>query len=301
MDYASDEGKWSLYECLACEAQFWNPFKNPGNKWYEDLASYVVKKIEKPKVERGYHKAALQWLAESGTKPGTLLDLGCSTGEFIHEAQKLGWEVWGNDFDREAIATAKKAFGLKNLYSLGFEDFYKIPNLPRFDVVTFFEVLEHVDNPPAFVADATRLLKDSGTVIMSTPSRSRMLVNHIKADFPLHHLTRWNEKAAENLFARAGFTKTDARYVEQFKFLLDALSERLRFGLVQRTFKSETRTNNEGTQEKVVDRSGFTEIVHFFAHMKDYVIFGIPATILYAIGKLTDRKNGDMMLFFKKA
>ena len=300
-NYVSSEGRWSLYECAQCSVQFWTPFKNPGNQWYEDLAGYAVRKVEKQKIERGHHKEFLKWLKASNSPKGTLLDLGCSTGEFINEVQKLGWKVWGNDFDRKAIEVAREAFGLKNVYSLNFDDFFKILNLPKFDIVTFFEVLEHVDDPPQFVKNVGMLTRDNGLVVMSTPSRERMLVNNLKADFPLHHLTRWNEVAAQNLFTRFGFTMVKAQYVEQFKFLRDSLAESLRFGFVQKTFRQNTKVGERDIEGSALGSSHLTKIVHLCAHIKDYFIFSIPASILYFLGKSTNRKNGDMMLFFRKS
>jgi len=293
-DYKNEGREWSLYECPECQVQFWMPFRNPGEEWYKSLAGYVVRDIARPKIVRGYHKQFLKKY-KNFSKGKRILDLGCGAGELLVALQKRGCEVWGVDFDKNAIETAEKYFNLKNVYAMSFDDFFKLPNLPKFDVVTFFEVIEHIDNPLEFIQNVKNLLKEDSTIILSTPSRERILVNSIKADFPYHHLTRWNEKAISNLFKKINFKIVRVDYVEQFQFILDALSERFRFGLVKKTIKV-----SQGQEDIVPKATVFTRIVHLGSHLKDYLLCGIPATILFLIGKLKGQKNGDMLIWLKK-
>jgi len=290
-DYQNEWGKWSLYECSKCEVQFWMPFKAPGKEWYQSCVGYIVQNIERPKLSRGYHRKFLKIFGKI-PKDIRVLDLGCGRGEFLAELKKRGCEVWGVDFDKNAIKVAKSYFGLRNVYAMSFDDFFKLSNLPRFDIITFFEVIEHLDNPLEFIENVVKLIKDEGSIVLSTPSRDRILVNAIKADFPFHHLSRWNEKAISNLFRKFNFRIVRVEYVEQFQFILDALSERLRFGLVAKTIQ------NKGSY--IGEKKLLTKIVHSAAYFKDYFLFGLPAFILFLIGKLKKQKNGDMLVWLKK-
>jgi hypothetical protein len=83
--------------------------------------------------------------------------------------------------------------------------------------------------------------------------------------------------------------------VEQFQFLLDALSEKFRFGLVMKTVKI-----SQDKDDIVPKATILTKFVHLAAYLKDYILFGIPAFILFFIGKLTKRKNGDMLILLKR-
>lgn len=210
--YSSGKDVFSLYECLLCGVQFWVPFVNPGAAWYESQQEY---RLKNPAVYRGYHKVFLRRF--SAFRQGTsLLDIGCGTGEFLNEVGKRGAECWGVDSDSVDIGIAREAFGLKNIFAMKFEDFFEKTDLPKFDIVTFFEVLEHLDNPREFVLNVRRILKPGGSIVMSTPYRERMWADAYEWDLPPYHLSRWNERSIANLFKKAGFEIGSVAYADEY-------------------------------------------------------------------------------------
>ena len=176
--------------------------KNPGSQWYEGTSDYGIKDIVVPKIQRGFHKKFLQRHRQfpSGT---TVLDLGCGSGELMAELEKRGCSVFGVDFDKKAIEIANKHFHFKNIFAQSFEDFFQRNDLPLFNYIVSFEVIEHVQDPLEFVKNAKKLLKPEGEIVISTPSRERVLSNWNTWDFPPHHLTRWNKEAIDNIFKMA--------------------------------------------------------------------------------------------------
>ncbi|GIW65027.1 MAG: hypothetical protein KatS3mg093_006 [Candidatus Parcubacteria bacterium] len=91
----------------------------------------------------------------------------------MKEVQKLGFEVWGIDFDKKSIEVAKNKFGLKNVFPMSldeFVDFAKEKDL-KFDVITFFEVLEHQDKPREFLEQIKILLKPGGLYCWFCPKQ----------------------------------------------------------------------------------------------------------------------------------
>jgi SAM-dependent methyltransferase len=79
---------------------------------------------------------------------GTLLDVGCATGTFLAHAQEGGWTVSGvevSDFAREQAKARLRAPVVSSLAEL--------PASARYDVVTLHHVLEHVQDPAAFLRD----------------------------------------------------------------------------------------------------------------------------------------------------
>ncbi|MEK7124310.1 MAG: class I SAM-dependent methyltransferase [Patescibacteria group bacterium] len=283
---ASQRGKsFSLYLCKECQVQFWHPMKNPGGVWYERNNPYKVRDIEGNKVYRGYHKKFLE-RSENLPKSFKILDLGCGAGEFIYELSKKGFDVFGIDFDGKAIEIAKERFGLKNVSADSFENFFKKSNSKKFDVITFFEVLEHLDNHREFIENLKKVLKPGGRMALSTPSRERVLANWNKWDFPPHHFTRWNKKSIENIFSKNGFKLDFIDYVETFKITMGAIDGKLRSGLVQKSL------NNAKDEKGLL----LPNVLYWLAKLKQWILAGIPGLFLWLFGKITKRNNGIMYI-----
>src|SRR5438132_718109 len=62
----------------------------------------------------------------------------------------------------------------------------------KFDVVTFFEVLEHQAAPAEFLRSVKSCLKPRGSIALSVPNRERWLTGPDVLDYPPNHFLRWN-------------------------------------------------------------------------------------------------------------
>src|SRR6266851_781666 len=85
-------------------------------------------------------------------RPGTLLDVGCSKGEFMYFMQQKGWEVHGIDFSTKP----PNVFGLDIFYGAWEAAEYKPES---FDLVTLWAVLEHVYDPKQLLAKINHVTK----------------------------------------------------------------------------------------------------------------------------------------------
>ncbi len=95
---------------------------------------------------------------------GRLLDVGCATGFFL-EAAKPYFEVSGVEPSTFASRHAREELGLPvvtgDLFEARFPD-------ASFDVITMWDVLEHVSDPMAYLREARRILKPRGHLALST-------------------------------------------------------------------------------------------------------------------------------------
>ncbi len=103
----------------------------------------------------------------SGLKTGRLLDVGCSTGLFLHEMAISGWEVSGIEPTASAAIYARKRFGLDVFQGMLSESPY-LSN--SFDVITYWDVLEHTFSPSGELRRAVELLKPGGWVAINIPN-----------------------------------------------------------------------------------------------------------------------------------
>lgn len=100
------------------------------------------------------------------------LDVGCGAGLLCEPLARLGAAMTGVDAAAENIAAAKAHAGGAGLaidYRAGE---LSAQGLGQFDLVTSMEVIEHVTDPAAFVAELVAQLKADGLLIMSTPNRT---------------------------------------------------------------------------------------------------------------------------------
>jgi 2-polyprenyl-3-methyl-5-hydroxy-6-metoxy-1,4-benzoquinol methylase len=193
-------GSYTLFECGACNVQFWQPFKRLGASWYENF--YVGRLRDVPPLEPG-HK---YFLADPrAPKTGRLFDIGCGVGNFMAAARTAGLGVTGIDWDSNAAQVGKEALGLGTIFPLSIEEYAEKNSGETFDVVSFFEVLEHQDNPTGFLAQVRRLLKPGGYIALSVPNRNRWQKGLDVTDLPPNHLTRWSPEVLTAFLRREGF------------------------------------------------------------------------------------------------
>ena len=116
------------------------------------------------------------------TKPLTdksALDIGCGAGLLCEPLTRLGADITGVDAADENIAVASapaEGMGLDIRYMAGE---VAALDIGQFDLVTCVEVIEHVADKRAFLADLAARLAPGGLLIMSTPNRtaaSRLLL-----------------------------------------------------------------------------------------------------------------------------
>jgi 2-polyprenyl-6-hydroxyphenyl methylase / 3-demethylubiquinone-9 3-methyltransferase len=109
----------------------------------------------------------------------TALDVGCGAGLLCEPLARMGAAVTGVDAAPENIAAAKAHAMSSDLHIDYRAGEIAQQGLNQFDIVCSMEVIEHVTDPAAFVAELARHLKPDGLLLLSTPNRtpaSRLLL-----------------------------------------------------------------------------------------------------------------------------
>jgi len=101
-----------------------------------------------------------------------VLDLACGEGYGAKILSEDALEVTGIDIDNESIEHAKKKYQKNNLKFLE-SSIISIPLKDEkiFDVITCFETIEHIHEQETMLREVSRLLKDNGIFIISTPNK----------------------------------------------------------------------------------------------------------------------------------
>jgi len=95
-----------------------------------------------------------------------LLDFGCGAGFFLEEARRRGWQVMGTEYGGRALELARA----KELEVIAAPIRAGAFDLGLFDVVTSFEVFEHVRDPQAEGRLVASLLRADGLLYCTTPN-----------------------------------------------------------------------------------------------------------------------------------
>lgn len=193
-----------IVRCHKCQTLY-----TPYSPWYSSEYFYLGYYLRPEETETP--QFVKQRLAEitadfaSYRQSNRLLDLGCGAGDLLQAAQQHGWSGQGLDVSEHAA---------KHVRELGFQVFVgeleaaKFP-AAHFDVVTAAELLEHVFEPRALVAEVARILRPGGLFWLTTPHArglsARLLGLKWQCIWPPEHLQLFSIAGLRRLLSGAGF------------------------------------------------------------------------------------------------
>jgi 2-polyprenyl-3-methyl-5-hydroxy-6-metoxy-1,4-benzoquinol methylase len=139
--------------------------------------------------------------------PGhTLLDVGCATGFFLEAARDKGWNVRGLEISEYASAYARRELHLEvesgSITTLN-------RDYPKFDVITLWDTIEHLDRPDIALANVRRMMREGGVLALSTGDYGSLLRRlsgkrwRLFAD-PTHNFF-FDERTIKRLLSQAGY------------------------------------------------------------------------------------------------
>lgn len=194
-----------LLECNDCDLQFFSPGVVGNSNLYTELAE-------------GSYYQPLRWdqrVALAHVHPDArVLDVGCGNGTFVGNAAKVGAQAVGLDFvPPPASFPHEQASHIRAEAELDDKVFADIANrFGVFDLVTAFQLLEHVGDPLKLVERAAQLVRPGGLLVVSVPNRKRFEIDPVQAlDCPPHHQTRWTTRSLRALGQQAGLPVVELR------------------------------------------------------------------------------------------
>lgn len=183
-----DIAEISLLYCEDCKCGFFSPSRSGTRSFYEQLQNMSWYYPD----EKNEFDLAQRYIQDNDS----VLEIGCGSGNFAKYVNKEKYV--GLEFTEKAVSLARaKGLSVEN-ESI---EVYSIANKNKFDVVCFYQVLEHVESPREFLKCAIDCVRPDGLLILSVPSDDSYLsftVNNV-LNMPPHHLTRWSDQALKNL------------------------------------------------------------------------------------------------------
>ncbi|GEM_PF-3003595 len=102
-------------------------------------------------------------------KQGSVLDIGCSCGDFAHALASAGFEAHGLDISPDACAEARRLLGDQNVYCEPIEQLAS-RMAERFAAVTLMDVIEHCRDVESFLNAIHAVLQPGGILFLRTPT-----------------------------------------------------------------------------------------------------------------------------------
>ncbi len=163
--------------------------------------------------------------------PGSLLDIGCGSGDFAANMRLQGWSVRGTDADPEAAETVSRNHGFEvdvgELTDLAYPD-------ESLDAVTSRHVIEHIREPETFLRECWRILKPGGRLVLVTPNVAslghQIYREHWQGLEPPRHLFLYDTRTLHALARNCDIESLSLFSTAQGASYIFRSSERIRVG-----------------------------------------------------------------------
>jgi SAM-dependent methyltransferase len=176
------------------------------NTTYDPVFFRRLKDVEK---ENFWFRVRRKWILDRISRfippPACLLEVGCGTGNVSSFLSKKGYSVTGCELYPEALHIAWPGF-LKirgDSTRLPFKD-------NTFDMVGFFDVIEHFEEDAVPIREAIRVVREGGIIALTVPAR-RELWGHV--DKVSLHKRRYNKEMIRQLFSDLGMLPLLTEYM----------------------------------------------------------------------------------------
>lgn len=210
---------YTVLRCTACGMVWTTPRRTDLRAVYDDgywrsdaprQRGYGDYRADEPLYLKTFRRR-LPVVRRHTPRPGRLLDVGCAAGYFLAVMREAGWEVAGVDLSSEIVAHARARFGFSELHAGTLETAPWPP--ASFDLVTMWDLVEHVSDPRAVLMQAHRLLRPDGVLVLETQDVASPFARLLGARWHhfkhAEHLYHFDAATIRRLLAQAGFAAVE--------------------------------------------------------------------------------------------
>jgi len=206
----------NILQCQACTLGYSEEFPIDTNDVYSDR-DYLPIAISDYQDNATYRKSRfgaerLSIIAQHlgrDQQGARLLDVGCGTGWFLECARAAGFDVSGLELGSELAGFTSDRLGIE----VWNQTLDELPTDALYDVITMFDVLEHVPDPKETLAHVFRLLNPGGIALFFVPNLESLGFKVLKENsslcMPVEHLYYFTETALRPVLKQVGFQIVD--------------------------------------------------------------------------------------------
>jgi 2-polyprenyl-3-methyl-5-hydroxy-6-metoxy-1,4-benzoquinol methylase len=202
------------WRCAECRFRFATPDPDPNlANAIDDYEDAYLQYLAPDRGDDANFRALYRWMARVAALEGkTLLDVGAGSGKLVRFLRGRGIDATGVEpsralFDR--FLAGDDSFTCTTLDGL------RRSNARVFDVVTAFDVIEHVGDPVAFLREVAAALKPGGVLFASTPDveslPARLFGRRWHFYYP-YHVSYFGRRTLERAAAAQGLRLVGAEH-----------------------------------------------------------------------------------------
>jgi 2-polyprenyl-3-methyl-5-hydroxy-6-metoxy-1,4-benzoquinol methylase len=153
------------------------------------------------KIQR--HKLRFKFI-QKFVESGKLFDLGAGWGHFMLAGKELGYDVYGVEISEQPYLYCVNDLKLP----VDHIDFFEMDESKKFDVITMWDVLEHIDKANEFVAKCSKLTKPGGYLILQVPQIDSFFAKRHKDNWKmmgLDHVNYFGKETIKKILANNGY------------------------------------------------------------------------------------------------
>lgn len=233
-DYLVSNESFEIMECNDCSLRFTSPIPNKneiGNYYESDKYISHAKRVTSLfdivyKIVRKFtlhsKRKIVRRIAQN--QSGTLLDIGCGTGEFLKTMQQSGWEVTGVEEGAEVREIAETNTDSTIMNQKGF-----FKSEQKYDVITLWHSLEHLNTLTRFLEKISISLNANGVIIIAVPNYKSYDAEYYKQDWAAYdvprHLYHFSPETMVKLMKKYNFKLIQSQQMPFDPFYVALLSE----------------------------------------------------------------------------
>lgn len=209
-----------VVECPNCSFHFIPPEYRQAIDYQQYKSDATVAAVAAGDVWIKIQRNLLRYrLIKKYVPQGSIFDIGCGFGHFLLAGRQLGYDVAGVETSKANVRFVREQLGI----AVEENDFFQVAETKTYDLVTAWDVLEHIDGADRMVEKAARILKPDGYFILQVPQLdsffSRLLGSRWWA-MGLDHVNYFSKQTIQRLLQDHGLQVVAIRSSLEIKNIL---------------------------------------------------------------------------------